>query len=76
MQIVGDLCDLEDALADFLYSKIKESAVVCLEFNRSSLYENTIITTQIFRGRKAASGVSFFGPGIGKVEIDLVNFSF
>ena len=71
VQIISDLCDLKYALADFFHSKVKQSSVICFKLDRSALYKDQVIAAQIFGRRKAPSGVPFFRPRIGKIEIDL-----
>ena len=71
MQVIGDLRDLKSALADFFHCEVKEAPVICFEFDDTSLSQNLVIPSEIFGGGEAASGMSFLGPGIGKIEIDL-----
>lgn len=75
MQVIGDLRDLKSALTDFFHSEIKESAVICFKFYDSALHQDPVVAAQILGGGKTAPGMSFFGPGIGKIEIDFVYFS-
>ena len=76
MEVIGNLGDFKCALRSFFHCEVKEAPVICFEFDDTSLSQNLVIPSEIFGGGKAASGMSFLGPGIGKVEIDFFYLPF
>ena len=76
MEVIGDLSNFKGALRCFFHCEVKEAPVICFEFDDTSLSQNLVIPSEIFGGGEAASGMSFLGPGIGKVEIDFFYLPF
>ena len=75
MKIIGDLSDFKSTLRSFIHGKIKQTPVICFKFNCPAPGKDPVIAAQIFRRRETPAGMSFLGPGIGKIEIDFVYLS-
>src|SRR5699024_7745339 len=60
---------------NLLQGEVEEGPVVGLEFHLPVGGEDLIVTSQIFQGGEAASGVAGLGPGIGEVQVDPVHFA-
>ena len=59
---------------NLLQGEVEEGPVVGLEFHLPVGGEDLIVTSQIFQGGEAASGVACLGPGIGMQYPNLVKF--
>lgn len=60
---------------NLLQGEVEEGPVVGLEFHLPVGGEDLIVTSQIFQGGEAASGMACLGPGIREVQIDPVHFT-
>ena len=75
MQVIAQCNNLQTELLEFLYGKIKQSAVICFKAQVTTLAQQLLIQRQEVAVCQTAFGMTCLRPGVAEIQIQLLDFA-
>ena len=75
MQVIAQSNNLQAELLEFLYGKIKQSAVIRFKAQVTALAQQLLIQRQEVAVRQTAFGMTYLRPGVAEIQIQLLDFA-
>lgn len=75
MQVIAQSNNLQAELLEFLYGKIKQSAVIRFKAQVTALAQQLLVQCQEVAVRQTAFGMTCLRPGVAEIQIQLLDFA-
>lgn len=75
MQVIAQSNNLQAELLEFLYGKIKQSAVICFKAQVTTLAQKLLIQRQEVAVRQTALSMTCLRPRVTEVQVQLLDFA-
>lgn len=75
MQVIAQSNNLQAELLEFLYRKIKQSAVIRFKAQVTALAQQLLVQCQEVAVRQTAFGMTSLRPGVAEIQIQLLDFA-
>ena len=75
MQVIAQSNNLQAELLEFLYGKIKQSAVIRFKAQVTALAQQLLVQCQEVAVRQTAFGMTNLRPGVAEIQIQLLDFA-
>ena len=75
MQVIAQSNNLQAELLEFLYGKIKQSAVIRFKAQVTALAQQLLVQCQEVAVRQTAFGMTSLRPGVAEIQIQLLDFA-
>lgn len=73
MQVIAQSNNLQAELLEFLYGKIKQSAVIRFKAQVTALAQQLLVQCQEVAVRQTAFGMTSLRPGVAEIQIQLLD---
>ena len=75
MQVIAQSNNLQAELLEFLYGKIKQSAVICFKAQVTTLAQQLLVQRQEVAVRQTALSMTCLRPRVTEVQVQLLDFA-